>query len=523
VVGESRYLGPGQRFQLVEKLGSGGFGRVWRAYDTKLKVDVAVKELVTSDGADPDERSALVVRARREAENLAKLRDHPNIVTVHDIVVEAGLPWIVMQLVVGESLDAAIRRHGPLARPAVERIALRMTDALIAAHGLGILHRDVKPANIVIAPSGQVVLVDFGIAVADDDTRLTAEGGVVGTYAYTAPERFDNQDRPESDVFSLGVTLYHALEGWSPFSRDSHLATMRAVTGEYPPQPRNAGHLTPLLEGMLAKEPERRITLQDARRMLAQPPGVTPMPPGPTQYAPGASPPYGPPPKPHPRRPPPGPVPPSELSQLPTGNLAPAGPPAGGRSLDDGRRTLLKGETVTLARAGEPPLTKVLMAFGWEPAHQSRPVDLDAGCVLYDSKGKDLGKVWYLPGSRSAAKGSVRHTGGSLAGQFDDAVIRLSLGTIPLEVSALVFAVNSVRSAPLDGLRRIYCRLVDEATHEPLALFTLPEADLRPSTGAILCVLRRVSTSTVWRMTAVGEFHDGKNLRQMVAPGRQYL
>lgn len=182
----------GGRYRLVKQLGSGGFGRVWRAYDEMLDVDVAVKEVwlpqqaASASGAEHRER---VVRAAREARNAAKLRDHPHVVAVHDVVIEDGTPWIVMRLVEGRSLEGHLRTDGPLPAPRAGEVAAALLKALKAAHTAGIVHRDLKPANVMLTDDGQVLLTDFGIAVHETDTRLTVTGGVIGSAEYMAPER----------------------------------------------------------------------------------------------------------------------------------------------------------------------------------------------------------------------------------------------------------------------------------------------------------------------------------------------
>ncbi|MGI5206933.1 serine/threonine-protein kinase [Spirillospora sp. CA-108201] len=256
----------GGRYRLVETLGRGGFGRVWKAHDTALGLDVAVKEM-RPPAAELAER---VARATREAHNAARLRDHPNIVSVHDVVVEDGLPWIVMQLVDGHSLHDRIARSGPLPAAGAARVAAGLLDALETAHGAGIVHRDVKPANVLLTGGGDAVLTDFGIAVHHSDTTLTATGAFIGSLEYMAPERIDGNDDPASDLFSLGATLYHAVEGVSPFRRDTTSATLKAVINDPPAAPRRAGGLTGLITRLLAKDPAERPTISEARVLLAR-------------------------------------------------------------------------------------------------------------------------------------------------------------------------------------------------------------------------------------------------------------
>ncbi|WP_149259209.1 serine/threonine-protein kinase [Actinomadura sp. K4S16] len=256
----------GGRYRLVETLGRGGFGLVWKAHDTALGLDVAVKEM-RPPAAELAER---VARATREAHNAARLREHPNIVSVHDVVVEDGLPWIVMQLVDGHSLHDRIARSGPLPASGAARVAAGLLNALETAHGAGIVHRDVKPANVLLTGAGDAVLTDFGIAVHHADTTLTATGAFIGSLEYMAPERIDGNDEPASDLFSLGATLYQAVEGVSPFRRDTTSATLKAVITDPPAPPRRAGGLTELITRLLAKDPAERPTISEARALLAR-------------------------------------------------------------------------------------------------------------------------------------------------------------------------------------------------------------------------------------------------------------
>jgi len=204
---------------------------------------------------------------------------------------------------------------------------------------------------------------------------------------------------------------------------------------------------------------------------------------------------------------------------------APAGPPAAGAvgavNLDKGRVSLRKGEAVSLVKTGAPPLTRVRMALGWDPAMQGRSIDLDASCILYDAHGKDVDKVWFM--SKKGAKGAVRHSGDNLTGQGegDDEVILVDLGALPPTVLTLVFTVNSFQGQPFTEVRRAYCRLVDDLTGQELVRFDLSES--KPATGLVMCKVQRVPNGPVWTMTAIGEFHDGKTVRAMVEPSRRYL
>jgi len=259
----------GGRYRLLARLGSGGMGRVWRASDEALRIEVAVKEvwLPAAPGPDVDER---LRRAEREARNAARLRDHPNVVAVHDVVVEDGVPWTVMQLVAGHTLEEHVEQYGPLSVAHAALVAGALLDALEAAHAAGIVHRDVKPANVMLADDGHVLLTDFGIALASADTALTAAGSFLGSVEYIAPERArGTEGMAASDLFSLGVTLFQAVEGFSPFHRETATGTLTAVILDEAPAPVRAGRLTPLITGLLEKDPAARAGIAEARLLVA--------------------------------------------------------------------------------------------------------------------------------------------------------------------------------------------------------------------------------------------------------------
>ncbi|MGW2597358.1 serine/threonine-protein kinase [Streptomyces klenkii] len=256
----------GGRYRLIRLLGAGGFGEVWEAHDPVLGVDVAVKR-VRLTGSVPDQvRAEVLARAAREARNAARLRDHPNIVTVYDVVGVDGVPWIVMQLVDGTSLADELKVHGPLTVRRTVDIAAALVHALIAAHQVGVMHRDVKPANVMLAANGSVLLTDFGIAVAHTDPRLTHSSLVIGSPAYMAPERWQGAPSDgRSDLFSLGVTLYEAVEGVLPFPAGNPTAALT----EMPRPPERAGYLASLLIALLERNPAKRPTASQVLEMLA--------------------------------------------------------------------------------------------------------------------------------------------------------------------------------------------------------------------------------------------------------------
>jgi tRNA A-37 threonylcarbamoyl transferase component Bud32 len=261
------------RYRVVAQLGRGGMGVVWRAVDEVLGREVAVKELRTYTDADGPELADLRLRMQREARAAARVR-HPGVVAVHDVAEVDGRPLIVMELVEGPSLDQVLRKQGTLGPREAAGIGAKVMDALAAAHAAGVLHRDVKPGNILLDRSGRVLLTDFGIATMDDPgdgsaTNLTRTGHLVGSLDYMAPERAQGADPgPASDVWALGATLYAALEGASPFRRTSTFSTLTAIVGEPLPESHRAGPLGPVLQRLLDKRPEARPGAEEARALL---------------------------------------------------------------------------------------------------------------------------------------------------------------------------------------------------------------------------------------------------------------
>ncbi|MPY52916.1 serine/threonine protein kinase [Streptomyces sp. K1PN6] len=269
------------RYRLLAKLGHGGMGTVWRAKDETVDREVAVKEPRVPDHLPDLERSKAFERMRREARAAARL-DHPAVVNVHDVAVVDGRPWIVMELVQGRSLGAALQ-EGTLGVRDAAKIGLEVLGALEAAHAAGILHRDVKPDNVLLGRHDRVVLTDFGIAQIEGETNLTDTGGFVGSPEYIAPERVLGQrPGPASDLWSLGVVLYAATEGVSPFRRTNTPATLQSVLNSAPAAPASAqGPLAEVINGLLNKDSARRPTADRVRALLEE--AVRPPAPEPTQ------------------------------------------------------------------------------------------------------------------------------------------------------------------------------------------------------------------------------------------------
>ena len=258
----------GGRYRLDAIIGRGGMGVVWRARDGLLERDVAVKELVWPPDFTEAEQLTACRRAVREAQMAGRLAQL-NVVRIYDILEEDSHPWIIMELLPYPSLHDLVQAEGPLTPVRAARVGLGVLAALRAAHAEGVLHRDVKPANILVGPDGRVVLTDFGIARAADSPTLTAFGTLVGSPAYIAPERArGEQARPAGDLWGLGVSLYVAVEGRPPFERDAPIATLTAVVIDEPEEPVHAGPLYPVISGLLRKDPDERLDSAEAERML---------------------------------------------------------------------------------------------------------------------------------------------------------------------------------------------------------------------------------------------------------------
>ncbi|MGW0392113.1 protein kinase domain-containing protein [Streptomyces sp. NPDC003042] len=372
----------GGRYRVTAIVGRGGMGVVARAVDELLNREVAVKVLRAFTDASAAELADLRTRMQREAQAAARIR-HGGVVTVHDVTEEQGLPVIVMELVDGPSLDDVLTERGTLEPHEAAAIGAKLMDALDAAHRAGVLHRDVKPANVLMEHGGRVVLTDFGIATMEDSgddamAKLTRSGAIVGSLDYLPPERAQGREPgPASDIWSLGMTLYAAVEGTSPFRRTSAWSTLSAIVTDPLPEPRRAGPLTPVLQALMAKEPQDRPTADQARGMLervASGRTVHPAsagPPSPPTVVPGAAatvaPPtgFGPPlfPQPQPQPPHAGYAQPNLPPTLPQPGAPVAGPagiPAPETSRSAARRARHRSRTTLIASA----TAVVLLAAG---------------------------------------------------------------------------------------------------------------------------------------------------------------
>jgi serine/threonine protein kinase len=256
------------RYRLGDVLGRGGMGTVWRAQDETLGRTVAVKELRFPSNIDEEEKRRLITRTLREAKAIARIRNN-SAVTVFDVVDEDDRPWIVMELVEGKSLAEVIREDGLLEPRRAAEVGLAVLDVLRSAHREGILHRDVKPSNVLIAEDGRVVLTDFGIAQVEGDPSITSTGMLVGAPSYISPERArGHKPGPAADLWSLGGLLYAAVEGTPPYDKGSAIATLTAVMTEQLEEPKNAGPLRDVIYGLLNKDPAQRLDDAGARALL---------------------------------------------------------------------------------------------------------------------------------------------------------------------------------------------------------------------------------------------------------------
>ncbi|WP_405849864.1 serine/threonine-protein kinase [Streptomyces niveus] len=256
------------RYRLGEVLGRGGMGTVWRAVDETLGRTVAVKELRFPTSIDEDEKRRLITRTLREAKAIARIRNN-GAVTVYDVVDEDDRPWIVMELIEGKSLAEVVREDGILTPKRAAEVGLAVLDVLRSAHREGILHRDVKPSNVLISEDGRVVLTDFGIAQVEGDPSVTSTGMLVGAPSYISPERArGKKPGPAADLWSLGGLIYASVEGCPPYDKGSAIATLTAVMTEPLDPPKNAGALEEVIYGLLAKDPALRLDDAGARALL---------------------------------------------------------------------------------------------------------------------------------------------------------------------------------------------------------------------------------------------------------------
>ncbi|KIR61086.1 hypothetical protein TK50_25255 [Micromonospora haikouensis] len=384
----------GGRYRLLDLVGRGGMGKVWRARDEMLHRDVAVKQVVPPAVLAGDELDELRLRTLREARTTARL-NHPNVVRVYDVVPVDGDPWLIMEYVPSRSLQHILDTSGPLPPRRAAAIGLALLAALRAAHQAGVLHRDVKPANVLVAHDGRVMLTDFGLAVFDGgDGVMTRPGLVLGSPQFVAPERAaEGISSVEADMWSLGATLHAAVEGKSPYARSTAMATLSALATRPPDPAPHAGPLRPVLVGLLRRDPRQRIDHEETQRRLAQAaaPGAEPSPvtvaPQATVVPPDAVPPDG-------------PAGPAEADRLVVPGWS-AGPP--GRDATAGRRPAGRGP----ARDGPTPTAPT------DTAAPAAPVSADVPFVIVPAGPADVaapaGRRWPLVVSGVAVTLVVAH------------------------------------------------------------------------------------------------------------------
>ncbi|MDS1270576.1 protein kinase [Lipingzhangella sp. LS1_29] len=283
------------RYELMRELGRGGMGVVWHARDRSLSRDVAIKQVRLPDHLSAVEHEEAHARIRREAQTAAQM-PHPGVITIHDILDHGASPWIVMELVAGRTLQEHLDTTGPLPPARVRALAGTLLEALHTAHQAGVVHRDVKPANILVTDDGRAILTDFGIATVDGGTALTRTGTMIGSPEYMAPERLENEQAlPASDLWSLGATLYAACAGQSPFHRETVPGVITAVLTAAIPVPKSAGDLAPVITGLLTRAPQQRMTASQALEQLRRTGHTLDEPPiPPTRTMPGSVPPQQP-------------------------------------------------------------------------------------------------------------------------------------------------------------------------------------------------------------------------------------
>ncbi|MFW6641464.1 protein kinase domain-containing protein [Nocardiopsis algeriensis] len=258
------------RYVLRRELGRGGMGVVWEAFDPSLDRVVAIKQVLLPDHFTDSERADAHARVRREAQSAARI-SHPAVITIHDVFEFEGDPWVVMELVEGGSLQDMLSRRGALDPDTVADIAESLLQAVKAADEAGVLHRDIKPGNIMMSTDGRVILTDFGIATMEGGPSITRTGALIGSPEYMPPERLEGGPAEHrGDLWSIGVTLFSAVEGLSPFRRESITAAIAAVLSSPLPPMRRAGWLAPVITGLLERDPDRRLTVDQALTLLSE-------------------------------------------------------------------------------------------------------------------------------------------------------------------------------------------------------------------------------------------------------------
>ncbi|OLR94151.1 serine/threonine-protein kinase [Actinokineospora bangkokensis] len=363
------------RYAILNELGRGGMGVVWLAEDRMIGRNVAIKELHLPEGVPHDERKVFEERVLREARTAGRLND-PAVVTVYDVVQESGATYIVMELIQAPTLSDVVKERGPLPPEQVATLAEQLLSALEAAHQAGVVHRDVKPSNIMLARNSRVKLTDFGIAQSLDDPRLTSSGMLIGSPTYMAPERIRGEEASAaSDLWALGAVLFFAIEGYSPFERTTTAATMHAILAEVPYLTRAQGALASIISGLMNPMPQARLTGGQVRGLLAH---ARTMPTGPMTGPQGMALPtaqHG--------GPPTGQVPTAFVQQPPHGGTRTVAAPGPRKiALKPGVLAGLAGGLVVLALIGGILLTNLFTSSGTDT-----PADQPAQAFTYGGKG----------------------------------------------------------------------------------------------------------------------------------------
>ncbi|MEV0091564.1 protein kinase [Streptomyces sp. NPDC050738] len=396
------------RYRLGEIIGQGGMGRVWQAADEILDRRVAIKEMRIDD-LDAEDSRIRRERTLREARATARI-DHPNVVRVYDVVEEGDRLWIVMELVASRSLEKVLIEDGPLSPREAARVGMGLVAALREVHAVGVLHRDIKPGNVLLGPTGRIVLTDFGIAAIQDTTSLTVVGMLVGSPDYMAPERVGGRPQgPPSDLWSLGATLCAAVAGTSPFSRPTTLATLHAVLYEEPELPSAAGPLAPVLAALLVKEPERRPSLDAVYERLepiAAPPTVRAPAPVPQDALPTQS---------APTRP--APPPPQAAAEHPPSSQESSAPPQAQPGPQSQPRPGPSGDpTLTVRRTVPPPRAPSAPDSGTRRNRRRNRILVAATAAAAAAVAVVMILTSGDPGSGNSSKGSTSSPAPTVAG-----------------------------------------------------------------------------------------------------------
>ncbi|PZV97074.1 Serine/threonine protein kinase [Micromonospora phaseoli] len=501
-------------------------GRVWRARDEVLHRDVAIKELVPPPGLTDDERREMRERSLREARAIARL-NNVNVVRIFDVLRTDGDPWIVMEYVASRSLQDALAADGPVSSDQAVEIGLGVLNALKAAHKAGIMHRDVKPGNVLLGDDGRVVLTDFGLATIPGDPNVTRTGMVLGSPAYIAPERArDGTAGPEADLWSLGATLYAAVEGKSPFARPSAIGTLAALATEAVPPARNAGPLKQVLAGLLRKDPQERITAESAERMLRKASGRRargisllggvrrPGPNGPREPRP----PLVPAPRPSGERPATPVTPPAPRTPPTSGPLAAAGAAAAavGSSADQSTGTQPGSEAAATAKvapasgADAEPTAKVDAADAGADAAPTATVSSAGTTGAAPSEGSSTG-VAQSAGRTAESGGGPADSSTSPAVQGDDAAAGAAVGSAPDDAAA----ASDGQGAPLGRQTAPATGTGDQASPEAAGLSAGDATRVAPQQPTSLMPAAPVSPARGSLFTA-GQFRSERTRRAVL-------